>query len=207
MGNFLQRLLQFAENEGITITHIEREIGASKGVLTRALSKSTDIQSKWVTSIVETYHQISPDWLISGRGNMYREEYYPRYDQETKKRVALFCASNGLNYEDFSERTGLTMSGILEAYPNLNPVWLLHGEGNVFINDLSNKYYAVGSGDKMDEKQGSYTNYGSGNKAFNGSTINVGGTGNEIEYMRKRIDELEKLVEQKDRMIDILTQK
>lgn len=54
----------------MTIGAMERSIGASKGVLSRAISNGTDIQSKWIQIIVENYPQYSPEWLLTGKGNM-----------------------------------------------------------------------------------------------------------------------------------------
>lgn len=54
----------------MTIGAMERSIGASKGVLSRAISNGTDIQSKWIQIIVENYPQYSPEWLLTGKGDM-----------------------------------------------------------------------------------------------------------------------------------------
>ncbi|WP_108823593.1 S24 family peptidase [Dysgonomonas sp. Marseille-P4361] len=70
MSGILNRVMQIAENEGISITALEKNIGASKGVLSRALAKNTDIQSKWLQSIVENYHQYNVEWLLTGNGDM-----------------------------------------------------------------------------------------------------------------------------------------
>lgn len=70
MGNILSRIEELASNEGITIGALERRIGASKGVLSRAIANSTDIQSKWVQIIVENYPHYSAEWLLAGRGEM-----------------------------------------------------------------------------------------------------------------------------------------
>ena len=55
MGNILSRIQEIASNEGITIGAMERTIGASKGVLSRAINNGTDIQAKWLSIIVENY--------------------------------------------------------------------------------------------------------------------------------------------------------
>lgn len=73
MGNVLSRIQDIARNEGITIGALERCIGASKGVLSRAISNGTDIQSKWISILVENYPQYSSAWLLTGEGNMLRE--------------------------------------------------------------------------------------------------------------------------------------
>lgn len=74
MGNILSRIEQISKNESITIGALERKIGASKGVLSRAINNGTDIQSKWIQSIVENYPQYSAEWLLAGRGNMLKSQ-------------------------------------------------------------------------------------------------------------------------------------
>lgn len=74
MGNVLSRIQDIARNEGITIGALERCIGASKGVLSRAISNGTDIQSKWISILVENYPQYSPAWLLTGEGSMLRAD-------------------------------------------------------------------------------------------------------------------------------------
>lgn len=74
MDSILKRISDIAENEGITITALERQIGASKGVLSRALKNNTDIQAKWVASIVENYPLYSAGWILTGNGSMFKSE-------------------------------------------------------------------------------------------------------------------------------------
>jgi phage repressor protein C with HTH and peptisase S24 domain len=68
--DMIKRIKQIADNEGITISALEKKIGASKGVLSRALNKGTDIQSKWLSEIVENYPNYNPVWLLTGQGGM-----------------------------------------------------------------------------------------------------------------------------------------
>lgn len=68
METVLDRIAQIAERERISIGKLERIIGASKGVLSRAISNRSDIQSKWISRIVENYPQYSGDWLLTGNG-------------------------------------------------------------------------------------------------------------------------------------------
>lgn len=70
MGNILSRIQEIASNEGITIGALERTIGASKGVLSRAINNGTDIQSKWLQLIVENYPHYSAEWILKGVGDM-----------------------------------------------------------------------------------------------------------------------------------------
>ena len=67
MGNILSRIQEIASNEGITI-------GASKGVLSRAINNGTDIQAKWLSIIVENYPRYSTGWLLTGAGSMLKDD-------------------------------------------------------------------------------------------------------------------------------------
>lgn len=80
MEDILLRISEIAEAENIKITSLERKIGASKGVLSRALNKNTDIQTKWISRIVDNYPQYSARWILTGKGKMltkYAEEALP----------------------------------------------------------------------------------------------------------------------------------
>ena len=69
----LDRIEQFAEKQGIKIGALEKTIGASKGVLSRAIAQKSDIQSKWLSKLVENFPQIDANWLLTGEGSMYRD--------------------------------------------------------------------------------------------------------------------------------------
>ena len=72
MGSILQRIEQLAINEGTTLTALEKQIGASKAVLTRALNNNTDISTKWIKKIVDIYQLYSIEWIITGKGEMFK---------------------------------------------------------------------------------------------------------------------------------------
>lgn len=74
MGNILSRIQEIASNEGITIGAMERTIGASKGVLSRAINNGTDIQAKWLSIIVENYPRYSTGWLLTDAGSMLKDD-------------------------------------------------------------------------------------------------------------------------------------
>ena len=70
MAKIIENISVLAEKEGITIGALEKKIGASKGVLSRAIANGTDIQAKWIRAIVENYPYVSADWLLTGKGEM-----------------------------------------------------------------------------------------------------------------------------------------
>lgn len=76
MKSILSRIEQLAKNEGFLPTQFEREIGMGKGTLTRAIKHNTDIQLKWLTTIVENYPLYNLEWLVKGEGEMMKNTPY-----------------------------------------------------------------------------------------------------------------------------------
>lgn len=46
-------------------------IGCSNGVISRCINKGTDISSLWVSKIIETFDDINPTWLLTGKGDTF----------------------------------------------------------------------------------------------------------------------------------------
>ena len=89
MCKITSRFEEISKQEGITIGALEKKIGASKGVLSRAIAKGTDIQAKWIESVVENYPQYSAEWLLTGKGSMLQ----PRWSVMTSKWGSLIMMS------------------------------------------------------------------------------------------------------------------
>ena len=104
MGNILSRIEEISRKEGLTITAFERSIGASKGVLSRAINNGTDIQSKWIQTIVENYPHYSSRWLLTGKGDMLiqpTKKNEENFSKEAKKSSSVsFDPSIGVPYYD-----------------------------------------------------------------------------------------------------------
>lgn len=74
MCKIISRINELAAYEGISIGAIEKEIGASRGVLSKAIKNGTDVQSKWLALICEKFPHFSPKWLLLGEGEMILRE-------------------------------------------------------------------------------------------------------------------------------------
>lgn len=70
MEKISDRIKKIAENEGISLYALEKKINASKGVLYISATKGTDVNSKWLSSIIKLYPKYSSEWLLTGEGNM-----------------------------------------------------------------------------------------------------------------------------------------
>lgn len=98
MSNILFRIKQISDNENVNITSLETKIGASKGVLSRALKNNTDIVSKWITKIVENFPQYNTRWLLTGEGFMLKDVDADSFTNEEK--VKLLEAQMSLMQEN-----------------------------------------------------------------------------------------------------------
>ena len=125
MDTLLHRISEIAKTEGISIGALEKVIGASKGVLSRAIQNNTDIQAKWLSRIVENYPTYSADWLISGKGEMLKgkvKTFELKTDRERAERsvpVYDIEATAGFHaiYRDYPAEAADYIS-----IPNLPPV-------------------------------------------------------------------------------------
>ena len=108
MKSILEVFIKISENESIKITQLEEKIGASKGVLSRAIKNNSDIQAKWLLKLVENYPQYNERWLLTGEGNMLKkstpsqevqEVHDDKYTTSLEKQVALLEKHNALQEE------------------------------------------------------------------------------------------------------------
>lgn len=54
----------------------EKSIG-TRSTIANAIKKNSDINSKWISKIIETYPNLNADWLLTGKGSMEIDTDYP----------------------------------------------------------------------------------------------------------------------------------
>ena len=92
----IRRLEQFIKNQGLSVRSFEQSIGASDGMIRRAIKNNTDIQSKWLSITADIYPNLDINWLLTGRGFMLKSE-------STSPRASMFqthfhCQQKNLYY-------------------------------------------------------------------------------------------------------------
>lgn len=70
----INRINQFINSHNISVRAFEQQIGASNGLIRKAIANNTDIQSKWLTAMLENYPHVNALWLLTGNGPMLNEE-------------------------------------------------------------------------------------------------------------------------------------
>lgn len=104
-----ERIKMLTTLEGITPTELERLIGASKGVLSRAVTNGTDVQSKWLSAIAEKFPEWSLEWLLTGKGSSLKSAhnddaiYEAAYTRAKEDLIPEISYTDGVPYynEDF----------------------------------------------------------------------------------------------------------
>lgn len=56
-----------------SVRAFELKIGASNGMIGRAILKKTDISAEWLSKIIEVFPDVSSHWLLTGEGDMLRQ--------------------------------------------------------------------------------------------------------------------------------------
>lgn len=74
MEKITDRIKNITEYERISIRQLEIAIGCSNGVLSKAIKRGTDINSIWVSKIIEIYEAYDPGWLLTGKGEMIKTQ-------------------------------------------------------------------------------------------------------------------------------------
>lgn len=65
------RLLQFLNQEQLSATHLADEIGVQRSSVSHVLSGRNNPSYDFIYKILKRYDNLSADWLISGKGEMY----------------------------------------------------------------------------------------------------------------------------------------
>lgn len=83
------RIAEILKNEGLTNSQFASLIGVQASAITHILNGRNEPSLKVIKSILDNFRQYNPDWLISGKGAMYRKstEVSENKEDNTPKKV------------------------------------------------------------------------------------------------------------------------
>lgn len=85
LSNIKERVLHVAKTKGISYETFFEKLGMTYGNF-KGKAKTTPLNSDAVANILSLYPDVDPDWLISGKGTMIKEEVNTIYHPKIKER-------------------------------------------------------------------------------------------------------------------------
>lgn len=70
----IEKFLQYIEFKGLSFSKVERDLGLSNGYLGKQRDRNASIGSAVIEKIVEFYPDINIQWLITGEGEMIKDQ-------------------------------------------------------------------------------------------------------------------------------------
>lgn len=78
----IERLFKYLEHKRIKHTRAEKEWGLSNGYLNTQLKRNADLGESAIRTIVDNCLDLSPEWLLLGRGDMLTETFVAKKSKD-----------------------------------------------------------------------------------------------------------------------------
>lgn len=116
MCKTLERIKQFIDYKGLNISAFEKSVGMSNASFGKSLKNKGAIGTDKLENILRTYPELSPAWLLTGRGEMLLQPDNPNDEtpqtSETRPRIPFTAAAGALSIV-----TGAADEGDCERFP------------------------------------------------------------------------------------------
>lgn len=80
----LERLKEYIDYKGLSVAAFERSIGMANASFGKSLKNKGAIGSDKLEKILSVYNEISPDWLLTGKGSMLKSPITPADERPTE---------------------------------------------------------------------------------------------------------------------------
>ncbi len=102
MEKFIERLDAFMQEEGINDNQMTVNAGLSVGLIGKCRKNGSGMASDSIEKILHAYPDLSADWLITGRGEMYVREEGVEVKNIPMLSAEAFAGPGAPNYNDIS---------------------------------------------------------------------------------------------------------
>jgi len=101
----LERLKEYIDFKSINIAQFEKEIGMSNNSFRKSLKNGGAIGSDKLENILNKYPDINSEWLLTGKGNMLKEETFKVSitDKNALQMIKELCTENALLIKENEE--------------------------------------------------------------------------------------------------------
>lgn len=93
MEKISDRVKLIIENERMSTRQFEQRLGASNGLIHKAIKHGTDIGGQWISKILYTFQRYNADWLLTGEGSMLRDNGPPENQEENTPEIQISATS------------------------------------------------------------------------------------------------------------------
>ncbi len=121
MATTLIRLKEYIDYKELSLRAFEASIGFSNGALTSQLKPGKTIGVDKLENILRVYEELSPDWLLTGKGAMLRNEQSE--SEEKLNEIYEYLKRHTLQLEEKLDDTQKELQELedeLERYKKLN---------------------------------------------------------------------------------------
>lgn len=101
------RIGKYLENKGISFYSFENTLGVSRGSISKAVKENKNIGSSVLENILSKFPDLSPDWLLTGKGPMLRQS-------EPARGVSYTHGGEDLNTAVFEDTPQYSVSRVYE---------------------------------------------------------------------------------------------
>lgn len=72
-----ERIKKIIDHYGISVRSFEKSIDASNNSIQTTIKRKSDVKSGTINKILQSYKEINPEWLLTGKGSMLKSDKQP----------------------------------------------------------------------------------------------------------------------------------
>lgn len=122
------RIREIIQSAGITDSAFAKKIGVTQSVIASMFQRGTEPSAKVLTSILLTYEDVSAEWLLRGKGNMFIQTEETELGMEKLKNIVYTIANL---QDEINEKTMLTQRLLEENQKLKGELAMLKNERNI----------------------------------------------------------------------------
>lgn len=138
-GTIKERLNTFLDNMGVGRKEFTKRSGVSSTMLS---NMSDNLRNSSLERIYRAFPMLNPEWLEYGEGDMITDKKKKTPKNTPMERINTVIGFLGITTKAFLSETGITsfkdnvtrrtIEKIVKRYPFINPLWLMHGAGQIY---------------------------------------------------------------------------
>lgn len=74
MTSIVEKLKEYLDFKGFSVSLAEKEVGLSNGSLSKPFNAKTTIKTDTLEKFLKKYSEINPEWLLTGKGDMLKQD-------------------------------------------------------------------------------------------------------------------------------------